>query len=79
MGKMYTSYGLLCGIVIYKVELNIHPGQLSVKCEWNLGELKILNRERRPVQNEIFNKLAQSAVWFIIHMVHWVGDFFMSV
>ena len=51
MGKMYISQGLFGGIVIYKVELKIYPGWLSLKCEWNLGELKILNGERRPFQN----------------------------
>ena len=51
MGKMYISQGLFGGIVIYKVELKIYPGRLSLKCEWNLGELKILNGERRPFQN----------------------------
>ena len=50
-GKMYISHGLFGGIVIYKVELKIYPERLSLKCEWNLGELKILNGERRPFQN----------------------------
>ena len=51
MGKMYISHGLLGGIVIHKVELKIYPGRLSLKCEKNLGELKILNGKRRPFQN----------------------------